>query len=220
MKKFGIRTDGIEIEIENLLKDYLNENKDDFKYYEVGSAGCITLRAITDIVIENIKHENWLIDGLDLVNGYSLNWDEINSVFDKKTLQVYVDGTSNLNYLNPPKTRLLLWENPRLYTKTLNDNSLDIVFIDGNHNKQNVTEDFLSIENKVKKDGLVLFHDFSEYEQNTDPQVGGGFIEVRSACEDLGLLNNSRNGWNFVKEISGSRAWGGDGNGVGVFKKL
>jgi hypothetical protein len=220
MKKFGIRTDGIEIKIENLFKNYLDNNKDDFKYYEIGAAGCITLKAITDIVAENIQHDNWLVDGLDLINGYSLNWDEINSVFNNKTLQVFIDGINNLNYLKPPKTRLLLWENPRSYTETLKDDSLDIVFIDGNHNKQNVTEDFLSIDSKVKKNGLVLFHDFSKYEQNTDPQVGGGFIEVRSACENLGLLSNSRNNWVFIEEISGSRAWGGDGNGVGVFKKL
>lgn len=220
MKKFGIRTDGIEVEIENIFKNYLSQNEDDFKYYEIGSAGCITLRAITDIVIENIKHKNWLVDGLDLVNGYSLNWTEINSVFDKKSLQVFTEGMSSISYLNAPKTRLLLWEDPRTYTKSLTENSLDIVFVDGNHNKFNVTEDFLSVESKVKKNGLVLFHDFCQYEQDTDPQVGGGFIEVRSACEGLGLLNNTREGWNFIKEIPGSRAWGGDGNGVGVFKKI
>lgn len=220
MKKFGIRTDGIEIEIENLFKEYLNKNKKNFRYYEIGCAGCITLRAITDIVKENITDNNWLVDGIDLVKDSSLNWEEINSVFNQKTLQVFTEGISNLNYLNAPKTRLLLWEDPRTYSKSLENNSIDIVFIDGNHNKYNVIEDFLSIEDKVKLNGLVLFHDFSEPEQNTDPQAGGGFIEVRLACQDLGLLDNSRSGWNFIKEIPGSRAWGGDGNGVGVFKKL
>jgi hypothetical protein len=220
MKKFGIRTSGIEIEIENLFKDYLNYNKDDFKYYEIGAAGCITLRAITDIVVENIKHQNWLVDGIDLVNGYSLNWSEINSVFNQKTLQVYTEGMSNLNYLKNPKTRLLLWEDPRKYSQSLDDKSLDIVLIDGNHNETNVTEDFLSIESKVKINGLVLFHDFCQLEQGTDPQVGGGFIEVQKACENLNLLNNKRDGWIFIKEVKGSRYWGGDGNGLGIFKKI
>ena len=56
MKKFGIRTDGIETEIEEIFKDYLKDNNHNFKYYEIGCAGCITLKAITDIVEENIKH--------------------------------------------------------------------------------------------------------------------------------------------------------------------
>lgn len=220
MKKFGIRTDGIEEEIEKLFIDYLNTNNNNFKYYEIGCAGCITLKAITDIVKENIKHNNWLVEGIDLSKESSMNWQEVNSVFSLQTLQIFNNGLNNVNYLNPPQTRLLLWENPREYTKSLNNESLDIVLIDGNHNEINVTEDFISIEDKVKQNGLVLFHDFSEPEQGTDPQAGGGFIEVRRACEKLGLINNTRTGWSFVKEIKGSRSWGGDGNGVGVFKKI
>jgi len=220
MKKFGIRTDGIEEEMEKLFIDYLNTNNNNFKYYEIGCAGCITLKAITDIVKENIKHNNWLVEGIDLSKESSMNWQEVNSVFSLQTLQIFNNGLNNVNYLNPPKTRLLLWENPREYTKSLNNESLDIVLIDGNHNEINVTEDFISIEDKVKQNGLVLFHDFSEPEQGTDPQAGGGFIEVRRACEKLGLINNTRTGWSFVKEIKGSRSWGGDGNGVGVFKKI
>lgn len=220
MKKFGIRTDGIEEHIEELFKNYLKTNNNDFKYYEIGCAGCITLKAITDIVKENISHNNWLIEGIDLSKESSLNWQEINSVFSAHTLQVFDNGISNINYLNPPHTRLLLWSDPRKYTKSLENNSLDIILIDGNHNELNVTEDFLSIESKVKKDGLILFHDFCELEQGTDPQAGGGFIEVRKACENLNLINNKREGWVFVKEIKGSRYWGGDGNGLGVFKKI
>lgn len=219
MKKFGIRTSGIEIEIEQIFKDYLKNNNDNFKYYEIGCAGCITLRAITDIVQENIKHNNWLIEGIDLSKESSLNWPEINSVFSPETLEVFNNGLSNIHYLNSPKTRLLLWNDPREYTRSLADESLDIVFIDGNHNEINVTEDFLSVEAKIKKNGLVLFHDFSELEQGTDPQAGGGFIEVRKACENLNLINNKRDGWVFVKEIKGSRSWGGDGNGLGIFQR-
>jgi hypothetical protein len=220
MKKFGIRTDGIEIEIEEIFKNYLRDNNHNFKYYEIGCAGCITLKAITDIVEENIKHSDWLIEGIDLSKESSINLQEINSVFSAQTLQVFDNGLSNINYLNIPKTRLLLWNDPRKYTKSLLDESLDIVLIDGNHNEINVTEDFLSVESKIKKNGLVLFHDFCELEQGTDPQAGGGFIEVRKACENLNLMNNKRDGWLFIKEIKGSRYWGGDGNGVGIFKKL
>jgi len=220
MKKFGIRTDGIEEQVEKLFIEYLKTSNNNFKYYEIGCAGCITLKAITDIVKENIKHNNWIIEGIDLSQESSMNWQEVNSVFSTQTLQIFNNGLSNLNYLNIPHTRLLLWENPREYTKSLDNKSLDIILIDGNHNEINVTEDFLSVEDKVKDDGLVLFHDFSELDQGTDPQAGGGFIEVREACKKLGLIDNSRKGWTFIEEIKGSRNWGGDGNGVGVFKKI
>ena len=69
------------------------------------------------------------------------------------------------------------------------------------------------------QNGLVFFHDIGTEETGTDPQAGGGFIEVRPAVEKLGLFNGSRKGWKFLKELSGSRKWGGDGNSLGIFIK-
>jgi hypothetical protein len=219
MKKMGIRTSGIEQGFEDAIKSYIKNSTTDFKYYEIGCAGCITLKAANDIVSECITHDNWLIEGIDLMAESSINWQEINSVFNKTNLQVYYEGVCNFNYLKNPHTRLLLWNDPRKYSKSLPDNSLDIVLIDGNHNFDNVTSDFLSIEDKVKPNGLVFFHDIGTEETGTDPQAGGGFIEVRPAVEKLGLFNGSRKGWKFLKELSGSRKWGGDGNSLGIFIK-
>lgn len=220
MKKFGIRTQGTEIELENLLAEYIRNSKDFFKYYEIGCAGCITLRSVTDIIKENVTHNNWIVEGIDLSKDSSLNWNEINSVFNQLTLQVFVNGINSVNYLSnfEPKTKLLLWDNPREYSQSLPENSIDIALIDGNHNFENVTKDFLSIENKIKINGLVIFHDFGPQEQNTDPQAGGGFIEVLKAVKELGLFE--RNDYKFIKEIKGSRYFGGDGNSFGVFQRV
>jgi hypothetical protein len=220
MKKFGIRTNGTEIELENLISEYVKNNTNTFKYYEIGCAGCLTLRAISDIVKENIAHSNYTIDGIDLSQDSSLNWQEINSVFSLNTLAIFNNGINNVNYLAgfEPKTRLLLWQNPREYSVSLPNESIDIVLIDGNHNKQNVIADYNSIFYKVKKNGLIIFHDFGPQEQNTDPQAGGGFIEVLDAVRELGLFNSDK--VSFVKEIAGSRYSGGDGNSFGVFRKL
>jgi|APGre2960657404_1045060.scaffolds.fasta_scaffold00761_11 hypothetical protein len=219
MKKMGIRTGGIEEAFEDTIKNYARNSNSDFKYYEIGCAGCITLKAATDIVSECISHDNWLIEGIDLMSESSVNWQEINSVFNKTNLQIYYEGVSSFNYLKDPHTRLLLWGDPRKYSKSMPNNSLDIVLIDGNHNFENVTADFLSIEDKVKQNGLVFFHDIGVEETGTDPQAGGGFIEVRPAVEKLGLFNGSRKGWRFLKEVPGSRKWGGDGNSLGIFVK-
>lgn len=219
-RRWGIRFDGLGQEVEKILIEYLQNSKN-FRYYEIGTAGGLTLKSITDIVSENIKHSDWKTIGLDLINGYSLNWNEISQVFDKKSLQVFCDGLGDTFYLNEPKTRLLLFSDPRNYTKTLENQSLDIVLIDGNHNKFNVTEDFLSVESKIKVGGQVWFHDIGIEETGTDPQVGGGFIEVRQAVTDLGLFDNKRIGWKFIKEIPGSRVnKSGDGNSLGVFQKI
>jgi len=212
---------GVELEVENLISEYIKGNRIKFIYFECGFAEGFTFKAVSDIIRKNIKHDNWKAIGLDLVNGYSLNFVETAKIFNKKTLQIFTEGLSDTVYLKEPNCQLLLWENPREYTRSLPNNSIDIALVDGNHNLYNVTEDFLSLEDKVKIGGLVMFHDFGEIEQNTDLQAGGGYIEVRQACKELGLLDNSRKNWKFIKEIPGSRVNGtGDGNSMGVFQKV
>jgi hypothetical protein len=60
-----------------------------------------------------------------------------------------------------------------------------------------------------------LFHDFGKAEHGT-PQKHCPVIDVRGACEELGLLDGKRKGWEFVGELN---AKAGAAN-MGVFKKI
>lgn len=220
-KIFGIRMNGLESPIENIVKDYLNNSKyNEFRFLEIGSAAGATLKAIYEITKENIKHDNWRIDGLDLVNGWSLDLNIIKEF--GYPIGIYQNGIRNPE-LTIYNERAFLWleNNPREWIKNLNDGSIDIAFIDGEHSKQEVTKDFLAVESKIKLGGQIWFHDCGVLETGTDWQpVGQEFINVRGAINDLGLWDNKYPGWEFVREISGSRLVGGDGNSCGVFRKL
>lgn len=101
-----------------------------------------------------------------------------------------------------------------------NATTVHCVFIDANHSKMAVIEDFLAVESKVANGGYVMFHDAGVLEQGSDPQPNGKGIDVRAALQDLGLLDNKREGWKFVREIEGSRKNGGWGNNIVVIEKI
>ena len=49
------------------------------------------------------------------------------------------------------------------YTLNIHDNeSIDIAFIDGDHSYEGVKKDLNIIKNKMKKDGIILCHDYQE----------------------------------------------------------
>jgi hypothetical protein len=222
---WGIRMEGVGEQLTPFIIDYIKDKKE-FTYLEIGVASCRTFRAIYDIIKENIGHDIWLCLGLDLPYSGDVNWAEINNIFTKEEL--FVNHQNNdeevQKLLDSKKCHaiLVLRENPREWSRNMKDRFLDLVLIDGNHNHQNVSNDFLSIEDKVKVGGYVLFHDFSEIEQGTDPQNGGGFIEVKQACFDLGLLTNGRPNWKFITEFKGTRKSKDDfgGNGLGIFQRI
>ncbi|RTK98841.1 MAG: class I SAM-dependent methyltransferase [Proteobacteria bacterium] len=226
-RKFGIRMAGNEIDIEKTIKQYIANRKDtNFTYFEIGAAGCVTMKSIYEIIKENIDCNYWHVYGLDLVNGWSLDWNTINSFGD--VLGVIKNGV----YEKPANateheslTRhatLILDDNPRAYTQTaFSDESIDICFIDGCHGKKCVIEDFKAVESKIKKGGIVFFHDAGVPEQGTDWQGHcGENINVREAIKELGLLDNSRYGWQFMFETNGTRKIGGDGNSCVFVRKL
>jgi hypothetical protein len=224
MKRFGIRMDGNETVIESIISEYIksevNCKQEQFRYLEIGAAGCITLRAVYDIVKENISIDDWKTIGLDLIDGWSLDFDETHRLFKENELEFHAKGISGGRCAPRPKCELFLEVEPRSWIKShFYNNSIDICFVDGCHGAPCVKADFLAIQSKIKRGGYVIFHDAGEEEQGTDFQTHClEFINVRQAIIDLGLDRDS-NEWQFVLDKKGSRSQGSNGNGLWIVKK-
>ena len=219
MKKFGIRTTGLEYAFESTLSNYIlsRPNGENFTFLEVGSAGCVSMKSFYEIIKNTIRHKEWSIRGLDLCEGWSLDWDQINSfegltIFKEKEC---IKEGSNHSILN-------LTDSPREWIdETFSEKSIDICFIDGCHGSKCVYKDFKAVESKIKSGGIVMFHDSGMDEMGTDWQACcSEFINVRKGIHDAGLLNaNENTDWQPLADIVGSRVHGLDGNGLFITQK-
>lgn len=223
MKQFGLRMAGNELDLENLIIDYLSSvNSKSFKYLEIGAAGCVSLRAFYDIVKENIKHNDWKVTGVDIDGGWSIDWSQIKSKFNiDEEIEIYINRLSGLplTVKSIPKASLWIDKNPRELINSGFKN-IDICFIDACHCSTCPSEDFLCVENNIKNGGIVIFHDTGILEQGTDWQPHGNtFIDVRNSLSNIGLFDNKFKNWKFIKETIGSRYHGGDGNSCSIFRK-
>jgi hypothetical protein len=65
---------------------------------------------------------------------------------------------------------------------------------------------------------VVMFHDFGiDQRGHWQPHCPGG-LDVRGACDDLGLTGNKRPGWIYHGEFIADRVKGGWD--MGVFQKV
>ena len=214
MKKFGIRTEGLEQIFEDTIVNYLKESERiDFTFLEIGAAGCVSLKSFYKIIKENINH--FVIIGLDLCDGWSLDWSTILSFED---LGIRQEEEIKRNTKN--NVWLQLTNEPREWIQQhFIGASLDVCFIDGCHGSKCVTEDFNIVSPKMKSGGIVMFHDSGEEETGTDWQGHcNEYINVRKAILDLGLDGKNEE-WEFIADIKGSRANGGYGNGLWIVQK-
>jgi SAM-dependent methyltransferase len=213
-KRFGIRMDGNELEIESLIRDYL-KNIDSFNFLEIGSAAGKTLKAIYEIIQESVSHHDWEVNGLDILNGWSLDMKAIEQ-FGHPISIIYNNQLPN----HLEKARLFLQDDPRQWIKNLQNSSIDICFIDGCHCSNCPADDFLSVDRKIKRGGYVIFHDTCILSQGTDWQMhGNSFIDVRNSIQKIGLLDNKYPNWTLYKELLGTRFSGGEGNGCVIINK-
>ena len=225
-KVFGIRTQGLEKELEEIISNHVKD-KLEYTFLEIGVATALSHRAIRDIISENIKTNDYLTLGLDILNSPDVNFDKINKIFTPDELLIN-NKQGDEDFLNKLESGeyhsiLVLRENPREWIKNITDNELDLVWIDSCHCYDCCKGDFLAIEHKVKSGALIIFHDATIDCQDTDTQIHGGGIAVRKAIEDLSLLYNKRPGFELVKEIFGTRTTLGDsngGNGAIIVKKI
>lgn len=223
MKKFGIRFNGLEEPIEELIKNHTNlQTSDNYVAVEIGSAGCYTLKAIHDIISENRKgpFASFGFDiptcGLDNINDLIVNFAGKPNIIRREEL----NPSLRLNY---GEMYLFLLADPQSFLKDYFPSMIDLCHIDAVHSKPFVIKDFETIENKMRSGGLIFLHDFCQECQGTDIQIDGNPIQVREAVKELGLLDGTRKNWEFVCEIPGSRTTKTgtmDGNGLRCVKKL
>lgn len=88
----------------------------------------------------------------------------------------------------------------------------NFVFIDACHGAPCVTRDFLLAEKKMKPGGVICFHDTDQQcqGQHFQPHCGTG-IDARRAVQELGLLDDTRNGWKKIAETWGDKQKAGHG---------
>lgn len=216
--KFGIRTDGTEEKFAQHILDCANQFEE-FTLIEVGFAGGATAKAIKEVLSDNYK-KPWYIVSVDLKEAYIREQPTIFRNFKEEDLNVIFSVNAKSLYKNQSKNVLYLKDSAKFLSENLYQGSVNFCFIDACHCVDHAKNDFLAVEDKICKGGLVAFHDVGEIEQGTDHQHDGKYIGVRQAIQELGLWDNSREGWELVEEIVGDRVNGGEGNNIGVFRKL
>ncbi len=227
----GIRTGGCEEALEHLIRQQLAvlPKEQPYTLVEIGSAGCVTLRAFRDIVAENGLGREVTVLGIDLTpdKAWSLNMAEVNQSFDGVPHQIVYPEKGQSWHMpyhtfTPGMTLCLLSEPREWLHGPSSPERFDFVFIDGCHGKC-AARDFEAIETKVPPGGVVVFHDYGELETGSDWQHHcREFINVRSYVHRLGLAapcNVPRKGWRWVGEIKGSRHVGKDGNSCAVVQR-
>jgi predicted O-methyltransferase YrrM len=73
----------------------------------------------------------------------------------------------------------------RFFQYKVNDKEYDLVFIDGDHSREQVLEDTTQALNHLAPDGLVVLHDtYPTTKAQTDPQWSGTAYKARELLED------------------------------------
>lgn len=178
----------MEICAEPLLKSVESLIRPDsrFVYVELGIAEGKTFFG----VLKHIQSltENFMGYGVDIINGWSLNQEEINKnsegiPWDK--FQITLQGSQD-------------------FLKGRKDESIDFLWIDACHARDCCMNDFLAAESKVKRGGVIGFHDSGELELGQDIQPHCAEpIGVRNAIKDLQLLQEGRPGWTLIADVQG-----------------
>lgn len=88
--------------------------------------------------------------------------------------------------------------------KQFEDESLDFVFIDGNHTYEYVVEDIALWSKKVKKGGIIYGHDFDDYSSNKETNVHvinavEGWMKSYKIHPWFVTTNNKNKCWMYVK---------------------
>jgi hypothetical protein len=212
--EMGYGMGGIEERILTVARD-VAARFDEITYVEIGVGPGATLSAIAKTL--NDSHKRWRAIGIELPNGYSFSYE--------RTLEFAALRDLKLNFITPngsivhPEWRAITvyFKDSQSFLTELWQESIQFALIDGCHGKPCATLDFLALEAFMVPQGTVMFHDFGEDQRgHWQPHCPGG-LDVRGACQDLGLLNGKRKNWKQTDTFTANRVLGGWD--MGVFTK-
>jgi hypothetical protein len=213
--QLGIAMNGLEERVLDITKG-VAAHFNEITYVEIGVGEGTTLTAIARTLKDSGK--KWRAIGIELVNGYSFNLEH--------TRKSAAQREVNLNFVTPNGSIVHpLWETVTIYFKDSQgflteiwQEPIHFALIDGCHGKPCVILDFLALEAFMAPNGVVMFHDFSQDQVGqAQPHCIGG-IDVRGACQDLGLTNGKRANWKFDETLIADRTKGGWD--MAIFKKI
>ena len=73
--------------------------------------------------------------------------------------------------------------------------SLDVLFIDGDHTYDGVKHDFLSYSPLIRSGGIVAFHDIAEHPEKAGGDVPRFWNELKGSHRHEEIIKNPEQGW-------------------------
>lgn len=160
-----------------IIADLINKNN--FRSYaEIGIWRGDNLKAILDLCpcLDALF-------GVDQYTPYSLKDGSTCSATDLKELNEIKRSLKDL-FLNKDKVRFLFMPSQEAARYFL-DYSLDIVFIDGNHEYTQVKGDILAWLPKVRSGGIICGHDYCDYYDGVKRAVNECFLSKEIEIKDF-----------------------------------
>lgn len=173
-----------------------------FYYAELGCAEGRTFSA----VLKHLRHLN--VDAFGFAVDQPNGWSFSQGGFDQNLAEFRrgIDYSLHLHGGIP-------------FISQCQNETFNAILIDACHEAECAKADFLAAEPKVKKGGIVVFHDTAEYAQGIDIQPHRNLpIGVRFAISELGLFDKARPGWRLVWDVPGNKER--DERGIVVVAKV
>jgi len=200
--EWGIAMEGCEQYIKKAILSALEStflDLEDFIYIEIGAGEGKTIKRVCEY-LQSLNVEKFKAIAVDIENGWSLN--EV----------MFYENTKEFK----DKILLSLEGSPHTLT-TFENNRVNLILIDGDHQKNAVLEDFKEADRIIIEGGVVMFHGTDEKSQGLDAferQPEG--IRVREAVQELGLLDGSNKNYKLISDFQGEEP----GRGIITIQKI
>ena len=152
--------------------DFLRENqKEGMTVAEIGVYDGSTTSDYIDIIKNNKGHlyvVDWFNGNVDTGGTHGYNPNNHDSVIDlfKNNISSYLDITT---ILDGPSHDMI---------RKIPDGSLDICFIDADHRYSFVYEDIKLMIPKMKKDGIMIGHDYEDFDKIIIGKIKDEWLEI------------------------------------------